>query len=301
MTEEAVDEFDAAFDELANEDKADDVLLEDGSSGADPENDTDLQASSGEPTDQTKAIAETGAGSTDGEPQEVVQGSEAPSLAAIQIERDQLLQYKRSNEGRVSALQQKINQLEHQRVPQQPTRPPANVTPEKWGEFEEEYPEIAQAINARMGAMEQTVQRSVEGRIGQAVQPLQQAEHQRFLSSQYAALDAAHPDWKDVVRSGPFTQWLSAQPTAVQGFMNSEDARDASYLLDTYKHNLPQSSEEPVQADPKVTEIQAQREKKLRDAQGIKSRPAPGATGGIPDDFDSAFDAFVRDKERVSR
>ena len=279
MTEETVDEFDAAFDEITNpvEDKTEEPQEE-------PQEEAQEEAQE-EPQEEAQ--------------EEVVEpDQETPSLDVLQKERDELLQYRRSNEGRVSALQQKINQLERQQ-PQPQTPPPANVAPEKWGEFEEEYPEIAQAINARMGAMQQTIAQQMDGRIGQAVQPLQQSEHQRFLQSQYAALEAAHPDWQETVRSESFREWLSVQPQAVQGFMNSEDASDASYLLDTYKHSQPQQPE--VTPDPKVAEIQAQREKKLKDSQGIKSRPTPGATGGLPDDFDSAFDAFVREKERVSK
>ena len=305
MSEESInqespdDEFDAVFDEITNETDDPVEAGESSSESADGNESPDLLP---EPDN------EEGAGEHSEDTKESEPVSESISEIdpdKIQQERDSLLQYKRSNEGRVSALQQKINSLEQQLVaPPKPTEPPpanTDVTPEQWSNFEEEYPEIAKAINARMTTMEQSVSRTVEGQIGQVVQPLQNAERERFLQSQVAALDAAYPDWQEIVRSEPFTQWLSAQPTAVQKFMESEDARDASFLLDTYEHSKPQPNRELAAADPKVAEIQAQREKKLKESQGIKSRPTPGATGGMPDDFDSAFDHFVRQKERVSR
>ena len=298
MTEETVDEFDAAFDEITNpvEEAAEEATETVAEATEATEETVEETTEEAEVVDQSTEDATEEIAAEDASDEPV---ASEPNLDAIQHERDQLLQYKRSNEGRVSALQQKINQLQRQPDRPQPAPPPANITPEKWSEFEEEYPEIAQAINARMGAMESTISQQVDGQIGQAVQPLQNAERDRYLQSQYAALEAAHPGWKDVVKSESFMGWLSAQPQAVQGFMDSEDASDASYLLDTYKHGQPQQPQ--AEPDPKVAEIRAQREKKLSQSQGIKSRPTPGATGGMPDDFDSAFDHFVRQKERVSR
>lgn len=298
MSEEIVgqespdDEFDAVFDEITNETdehiETGEGISESGGSDEAPDPPPEPEGADDPPEDtkETEPVSEIDADK-------------------IQQERDSLLQYKRSNEGRVSALQQKINSLEQQlTAPPKTTEPPpvnTKVTPEQWDEFEEEYPEIAKAINARMTTMEQSLSHTVEGQIGQVVQPLQNAERDRFLQSQMAALDAAYPDWQEIVRGEPFTQWLSAQPTAVQKFMESEDARDASFLLDTYEHSKPQPERVAAVADPKVTEIQAQREKRLKESQGIKSRPTAGATGGLPDDFDSAFDHFVRQKERVSK
>ena len=220
----------------------------------------------------------------------------------IKQERDELLQYKRSNEGRVSALQQKINQIQHQRaIPVQTHKPPADITPEKWTEFEGEYPEIAQAMNARMGAMEEQFAHKMEQQVGQAVEPLQHAERQRFFQVQYAALDAAHSDWKEVVQSEPFTNWLSVQPKAVQQMKTSEDAVDASSLISYYKSSqMPAATEAAPQseAQSEVADIQAKRQQQLQGATNIPARRSSGGNNAIPeDDYDAAFAAYAKQEE----
>ena len=299
--------YEDTFNALVAEDENDAVLLEEDSRDTAGEGDPDLQASPEKPADSTETVAEGGDQGAGEEPGEGVSSEQdsgtdqGPTLEELKAQNNQLLQYRRSNEGRVSALQQKINQLEQRPAPQRQPPPPANITPEKWGEFEEEYPEIAQAINARMGTMEQTISRQVSGQIGQAVQPLQNAEQTRYLQSQYVALEAAHPDWKDVVKGEPFKDWLHNQPKAVQQIMNSEDAGEASSLISYYKSSQTPSVNEtsPQEAKSEVTDIQAKRQQQLREATNIPSRKSSGQNNAIPeDDYEAAFAAFAKQEER---
>ena len=119
------------------------------------------------------------------------------------------------------------------------------------------------------------------------------AEEVRHVNGQYAALEAAHTDWKDVVKSESFVDWLQQQPTAIQQLSNSNDAFEASKLLDYYKMSQPR---EDVATTSTVTSLQQKRAKQLQDSTGVKSKPGPGATGVIPpDDFDTAFEMFAAD------
>ena len=305
MSEEKVDEFGAAFAELTDEnpeskDETTEEVVEETVAETKEETETTAEAGGSEPENTSDADPAADAETSGAE--------ETVDLGALQSERDNLMQYKRSNEGRVSALQRKITELEQQvkTASVQRTSPPENteVTQEEWAKFEQEYPEIAMAINTRITGMERALQRDVAGQIGQAVQPLQNAEQERYKSNQVAALEAAHPGWVDVVRSEEFNGWLQRQPLAVQQLMESEDASEASYLLDTYKHSQPQKQEtetvtqsETPSQESKVDEIKAQREKKLKESQGPASRPTAGATGGIPDDFDAAFKMFANEQQ----
>jgi hypothetical protein len=126
-----------------------------------------------------------------------------------------------------------------------------------------------------------------------ALQPLREAEEERHVTGQYAALEAAHTDWKNVVNSESFVDWLQQQPTAIQQLSNSNDAFEASKLLDYYKMSQPR---EDVATTSTVTSLQQKRAKQLQDSTGVKSKPGPGATGVIPpDDFDTAFEMFAAD------
>ena len=207
---------------------------------------------------------------------------------------DKLSHQAKSNAGRIGALQRKLNEF-------QATSPAGGVqpsatevaeamkTPEAWASFNEEYPDIHDAIESRL-EMERSQNQETMNR---ALQPLRAAEEERHVSNQYAALEAAHTDWKDVVNSESFVDWLQEQPNAIQELSNSNDAFEASKLLDYYKLSQPL---EEIATTSTVTSIQQKRAKQLEDSTGVKSKPGPGATGVIPpDDFDTAFEMFAAD------
>ena len=210
----------------------------------------------------------------------------------LQENNDKLSHQAKSNAGRIGALQRKLNEFQaaSPAVGNQPTATEvaeAMKTPEAWASFNEEYPDIHDAIESRL-----EVERSQnQEAMNRALQPLRAAEEERHVNSQYAALEAAHNDWKDVVKSESFADWLQQQPVAIQQLSNSNDAFEASKLLDYYKLSQPQGAAATTST---VTSIQQKRAKQLEDAAGVQSKPGPGATGVIPpDDFDAAFEMFA--------
>ena len=207
---------------------------------------------------------------------------------------DKLSHQAKSNAGRIGALQRKLNEFQATSpaggaTPSATEVAEAMKTPEAWASFNEEYPDIHDAIESRL-----EVERSQnQETMNRALQPLRAAEEERHVNGQYAALEAAHTDWKDVVNSESFVDWLQQQPTAIQQLSNSNDAFEASKLIDYYKLSQPR---EDVATTSTVTSIQQKRAKQLEDSTGVKSKPGPGATGVIPpDDFDTAFEMFAAD------
>ena len=207
---------------------------------------------------------------------------------------DKLSHQAKSNAGRIGALQRKLNEFQATSpaggaTPSATEVAEAMKTPEAWASFNEEYPDIHDAIESRL-----EVERSQnQETMNRALQPLRAAEEERHVNNQYAALEAAHTDWKDVVKSGAFVDWLQQQPNAIQQLSNSNDAFEASKLIDYYKMSLPR---EEAATTSTVTSIQQKRAKQLEDSTGVKSKPGPGATGVIPpDDFDAAFEMFAAD------
>ena len=283
---EKVDDFDSAFDEFSTEEETTSAELA-------PE-DTEFVAETEEVEEVEAAIEE---------PEEAPEAEDIWAKAdeglkseydKLRDNNDKLSHQAKSNAGRIGALQRKLNEFQST-SPAGGNQPSANEvaeamkTPEAWASFNEEYPDIHDAIESRL-----EVERSQnQETMNRALQPLRAAEEERHVSNQYAALEAAHTDWKDVVKSESFVDWLQEQPNAIQQLSNSNDAFEASKLIDYYKLSQPK---EEIATTSTVTSIQQKRAKQLEDAAGVRSKPGPGATGVIPpDDFDSAFNWFAAD------
>jgi len=276
---EIVDDFDSAFDEFADEGVVSSAELA-------PE----------EITEETEVVAEE---VTEEAPPEQDIWAEADEGLKSEYDKlrdnnDKLSHQAKSNAGRIGALQRKLNEFQAS-SPAGGVQPSATEvaeamkTPEAWASFNEEYPDIHDAIESRL-----EVERSQnQETMNRALQPLRAAEEERHVNGQYAALEAAHTDWKDVVKSGAFVDWLQQQPNAIQQLSNSNDAFEASKLIDYYKMSQPR---EEAATTSTVTSIQQKRAKQLEDSTGVRSKPGPGATGVIPpDDFDAAFEMFAAD------
>ena len=282
---EIVDDFDSAFDEFSTEEETTSAELA-------PE-DTEFVAETEEVEEVEAAIEEP-----EEAPEEDIWAKADEGLKSeyekLRDNNDKLSHQAKSNAGRIGALQRKLNEFQAT-SPAGGTTPSATEvaeamkTPEAWASFNEEYPDIHDAIESRL-----EVERSQnQATMDRALQPLRAAEEERHVNDQYAALEAAHTDWKDVVNSESFIDWLQEQPNAIQQLSNSNDAFEASTLLDYYKLSLPQ---EAIATTSTVTSIQQKRAKQLEDSTGVRSKPGPGATGVIPpDDFDTAFEMFAAD------
>lgn len=209
----------------------------------------------------------------------------------------------RSNRGRIAALQRKAQEATApaKQEPQRDLAQPAGVSDKRWEDFKKDFPEVAEVFEAKLKHMEQLV----DQRLGQATQPIKELEHRQYLQGQYAALEAAHPDWQQAVKSNEFRSWLSAQPTAVQQILQSEDASEASWLLGRFKQDVAaiqaqrarqQSAPAGSPAQTNVGQLNEQRNRRLQQSAGIGSAKSTAGQSGPPDDFDAAFDYFARKK-----
>lgn len=68
----------------------------------------------------------------------------------------------------------------------------------------------------------------------------QQAEQDRQKQTAQVerTMEAAHPGWRQTVRSPAFDQWIARQPSSVQGLAASERPADAILLLDLFKRDI---------------------------------------------------------------
>ena len=198
-----------------------------------------------------------------------------------------------SDLGRQSALQRKVQELEqeNQRLRQSGGKQSGDnpegsgYSDEQWEAMKEDFPEVAQAIEARFAAMESQYQQQYQKLQGQ-VEPIQQQAHEQFIQSQYSILEQQHPDWRDTVAKPEFNQWLQRQPSTVQQMMGSENAAEAAYLLDNFK--LSTGAAEQSNAN-----LQQRRKRQLEQSQTVPRRSGRQRSTIPDDDPDALFDYFA--------
>lgn len=217
-------------------------------------------------------------------------------LQKLKAERDYFKHAHSADRGRVSALQKKINAMEAQMqtLNQAPANPTGSgMTDEAWASFAQTYPEMAAAMEARLKDIEQHFKQQLEAQVNsrlaeveQEVQPLKIKAHEDFLQQQFSVLGQKHPDWEEVVASAQFQEWIGRQPADMQARLESEDAMEASYLLDVYK--AMNAGSQQAQPNP----LQAQRQQRLQQSVGVKQKGS-GQAVGVPDDYESAFNFYA--------
>lgn len=279
-------EFDSYFDEFADGKSADNDI--------DETTDDEQLEPEGEPAEE--ASEEEG---KEGGEAETEKPEEPDELTKLQEENKQLKHQFNSTNGRVSAFQRQNEQLKQQlaQASQRTAQQPAGDNPEnsgmsdeKWESLKKDYPDIAEAMELQLNGM-RTKYESQINEIKQKVQPLEQyqqkTQHDNHINSQMQSLNSAHPDWQDVVKTPDYSQWLRTQPASVQELMNSTDAQDNIFLLNTFKATrAPQA--------PAVNPVTQKREKALQQARTIPNRSRNGAQSVIAeDDFEAAFDYYA--------
>ena len=182
-----------------------------------------------------------------------------------------------------------------------------NNTPEAQEADDEAIAYLKENFPDLSGALEKMVKREIKGldqrfaqvdtRISEVVAPIQQHVVSEQTAREEAALARVHPNWRSVVSSSEYNDWLNNQPAAVQSLMDSPIASDAVWLLNQYQASKAGTARTP-QPDAKA-EVQARRQRELVQSVGIQSRSTPAATGttGIDDSYEGAFEYYSRQRE----
>lgn len=269
-------EYEDAFNELAG--NSDDV---------------EAHAPVDDAEDNEEAQKETEAEEVASEPE----AKEPDELTKLKEENQRLQHQFNSVNGRVSAYQRQAEQYKQQLEQRQAQQSQAGDNPkgsgmsdEKWEALKEDYPDIAEAMEAQLNGIRSQYEGELS-RIKGEVEPLkqyhQQTQHDQHISSQMQALESQHPDWREVVRTEDYNQWLQTQPPRIQELMESTDAADNIFLLNTFKATrAPQA--------PAVNPVTSKRERQLRQAQTLPSRSTKGGQTDIADDdYEAAFNYYA--------
>ncbi|MBJ2129064.1 hypothetical protein JC525_08955 [Alteromonas sp. IB21] len=226
---------------------------------------------------------------------EAEEPQEPDELTKLKEENQRLQHQFNSVNGRVSAYQRQAEQykqqLEQRQQPQVGDNPQGSgMSDEKWEQLKEDYPDIAEAMESQLNGIRSQYEGELT-RIKGEVEPLkqyqQQAQQELHISSQMQALESQHPDWRDVVQTDEYGQWLQTQPPSVQALMESTDAQDNIFLLNTFKAT--RAPQAPVQ-NPVISK----RERQLRQSQTVPSRSTKGGQNDIADDdYEAAFNYYA--------
>lgn len=288
QNEQQTQDFDAAFGHFAGTDASDEAAHANppaASEAAQPEVSAGQPAADAHTPPATDAAAPQTATPTIADLLAALPDHLRPVGETLVQERDQFRHRAHSDAGRLAALTRKLNQ--QQAAGQAPAATPQPQSPaatpaagQHLAELREVFPELAAALEQDAAARQQEMAQLRQ----EATEPVRQLQHEQYLASQFAALEAAHPDWQQTVQQAEFGQWLQQQPRALQNMMQSEDASEAGWLLGQFK----QYRQQAAQASSAVRQQQQQR---LQQGVALPSKGNP-ASSAPPEDFDNAFDYY---------
>ena len=231
-------------------------------------------------------------------------GQEAPDLwanapddlkaefARVQKERDEATHKAQSDANRVAALSRKLQSLQSS-----PASAPAPAAPTeaqkvldgKIAQLREDYGEIADPL---IELIEN--QRAELTNVRTVLTGLNEERQAQVIAAEQQALEARHPDWREVAQNPGFASWLEIQPANIQALATSWDARETSVVLTLFKaENVVASGQKPDKGGKASAATGARRSQQLDGGRDVGSRPAPAASDA-PEDFDAAFDFYTQ-------
>lgn len=292
MDQDQPNEFDAAFAELS------------GNAGDQPKKEQQVQT--------PQPAAEPVSASAPAQPQPA---PASDRIAELERQLAEALHRERSSANRIgerdrqaNALAEQVQQLQARirELEQARATPPAN---EPEGE-----PDVLDGAEDLRSAVEKRVQKQVEPlkqklteaeqraqnaeaaarAAAESVQPIVAKHQEQSLLELKTQLDDNFDGWRNEVKAPKFQQWLQSAPPEIQSLYQRADSFDVAsrvlklYSVDTGHVFKPRQKPEP--------QPQPEQGTSLRNAAGI--RPGSAGTGARPNpnDFDSAFAEFAKQK-----
>jgi hypothetical protein len=140
--------------------------------------------------------------------------------------------------GRVGAIQSELAAAKQvsKQVDQAPTQAQmaaAAKTPEKWEQMKADFPDWAEAIEARLSVL--PPQLAAPAINPEEISALVQAEVDRRVDAENRQLiERKHRGWQELVKQPAFLDWRAAQPPEIQALGASPYASDAIDMLDRF-------------------------------------------------------------------
>jgi len=174
---------------------------------------------------------------------------------ALKTENDRLQQANRSMAGRVSAFQRRYEEAAGKKPGEAAKAAEAKDTA-KWKQFEQDYPDIAEAIKERVPSTD-----GISPEIADVVAFVREEQANRHLTEAWETVEELHAGWREKVNTPEFAEWKKSSP-AYEKLAASDDTSDAIALLDLYDAHVGRT------ATPKPTPAQTAAASKLAARRG---------------------------------
>ena len=298
-------DFEAAFAEFSGSDNAaeKDAIPEEDNTDSNADQDKPVVAAVPAKDDLDKTV---------GTQQDTDWKAEAEKLRA---ENDQLQHRTRSDSGRISSFQKELDTYKEKEKAAADKAAAAKTAAEEndpeLSTFDEEFPDISKPVKKLLEkSREQT--RGLQDKITN----LEKDAQETAAEKRYSQMDSNHSDWRSVVQTPEYRNWVNAQPDFIQEVVMSNaerlvDANRASAVLTLFKEHQATkkpSSESDVEKDPaesaadldsdrqqdKSQKLAEKRQRQLDSSATVSG--GRGATSGPPEDFEAAFNFYAKQK-----
>jgi hypothetical protein len=151
---------------------------------------------------------------------------------------DKLEQRLKSAEGRIGSVQNTLQAAKAAPdVPSQSQIQKASRNEKAWQELKEEFPEFAEELDKTLGSTQSAFE-SLNQRISNLADSNKLSEVRAELEQEFnmKLLGLQHKDWKTVVQSSEYAQWINEQDEQFRDkALNSRDPLECIEILDKYK------------------------------------------------------------------
>lgn len=252
---------------------------------------------------------------------------ELKKLIEIERRRAEMFEHRaRSDAGRVSALQQRINELTSKletAKPQEDSPPAAKNTQveqlnQKIARLKEVDPELADILADMSTGLGTTQKLTNEEKqrleqLEKYVSEFEEQREQEALQSEWKALVAEYPAAPDALRSSEWQAWKAAQTPYMRQMAESGLHRDVGLALQKFAADMavvygldleapaPAAKEAPSVSATEADRIKEERDRKLRTSTPASAR-TPAETVAEPDAeklFELAFNKTLKDRNLI--
>jgi hypothetical protein len=164
---------------------------------------------------------------------------------------------------------------------------------EQMTQFKDDYPEIADVFLPVMQAQADEL-----NRVREQTLTIEQVQEGQDLQVQFDTFRQLVPDYTELAGRAELADWVATQPRHIReaygrNAENIVDAEEAADVLNRFKQTLGESTQDTA-STPKTDPRRA------RQMEGARSVRTPGfspSATGISDDFDTAFDQLAKQRE----
>jgi len=140
----------------------------------------------------------------------------------------------RKSEGAVGGLKNQINDLNTTIKELQAARP-SDLRNDELEKLRLDQEGLAKAIERNGEMVKDDILKSLGQTTFNPTEVLSQVDARLEERMSLIPVDIKHPGWRDTVKAGEFSAWLSTQGAGVRSLSSSEDPHNAIQLLDIYE------------------------------------------------------------------